>query len=60
VGERVVERAAEAVGDLCRDRSVEEFDAETLGQRGTDQAAAGPVGRGDGDERCRAAEVSST
>ena len=58
VRERVVERAAEAVGDARRDRAVEELDPEALGQRGADLAPAGAVGRGDGDERRRGAEVS--
>ena len=52
--------AAEPVGDARRDRAVEELDAEALGQRGADLAPAGAVGRGDGDERRRAAEISPT
>ena len=58
VGERVVERHLQAVGDARRDRAVEELDPEALGDRGADLAPAGPVGGGDGDERRRAAEIS--
>ena len=59
VGERVVERHPQAVGDARRDRAVEELDAEALGHGGTDLAPAGAVGGGDGDERRRGAEISS-
>jgi hypothetical protein len=45
VGERVVEADLEPVGDAGRDRAVEELDAETLGERGTDLAPACAVGR---------------
>ena len=43
--ERVVEADLEPVGDARRDRAVEELDAEALGERGTDLAPAGAVGR---------------
>ena len=59
VRERVVDRHLQAVGDAGRDRAVEELDAEALGEGGADLAPAGPVGRGDGDERRRGAEISS-
>jgi hypothetical protein len=42
VGERVVERHREALGDRDRDRAVDQVDAEALGDGGSDAAAAGP------------------
>ena len=58
VGERVVERDGEPLGDPRRDRAVEELDAEALGQRGADLAPAGAVGGGDGDERRRVGSLA--
>jgi hypothetical protein len=58
VGERVVDRDVQAVGDLRGDRAVEELDVEAACERGADAAPAGAIGGGDGDKRRRGAEVS--
>ena len=58
MGERVVQRDLQAIGDARRDRAVEELDPEALGHGGADPAPAGAVCGGDGDERRRAAEIS--
>ena len=51
VGQRVVERDGQALGDGRGDDAIDERHAEALGEAGTDLAAAGAVGGREGDHR---------
>jgi hypothetical protein len=57
VRERLVDRHRQPVGDARGDRAVEELDPETIGHGGPDLAPACAIGRGDGDERRRRAQI---